>query len=120
MKFGVVVFPGSNCDRDVIHVCRNVLQKETRTLWHKDTTVQDLDPRFDCIILPGGFSYGDYLRILPMKEGLFLGYVMASKSYAKVVYCLERFCAMKRNSLFVRINTSQQSTMMLHSLNIHH
>lgn len=62
MKFGVVVFPGSNCDRDVIHVCRNVLQKETRTLWHKDTTVQDLDPRFDCIILPGGFSYGDYLR----------------------------------------------------------
>jgi phosphoribosylformylglycinamidine synthase subunit PurQ / glutaminase len=61
MKFGVVVFPGSNCDRDVMHVCGEVLGCEVRTLWHKDTDLQDLTSD-DCIILPGGFSYGDYLR----------------------------------------------------------
>lgn len=61
MKFGVVIFPGSNCDQDVIHVCREVMQSETRLLWHKDTSLQDLTTA-DCIIIPGGFSYGDYLR----------------------------------------------------------
>ena len=61
MKFGVVVFPGSNCDKDVIHVCSEVMQCETRILWHKDTSLQDLTTD-DCIMLPGGFSYGDYLR----------------------------------------------------------
>ncbi|HNE49882.1 MAG: phosphoribosylformylglycinamidine synthase subunit PurQ [Chitinophagales bacterium] len=61
MKFGVVVFPGSNCDRDVIHVCQKVMQSDTRILWHKDTDLQDLTTE-DCIMIPGGFSYGDYLR----------------------------------------------------------
>ncbi len=61
MKFGVVIFPGSNCDQDMIHVCREVMQSETRILWHKDTSLQDLTSS-DCIIIPGGFSYGDYLR----------------------------------------------------------
>ncbi|MCB0507913.1 MAG: phosphoribosylformylglycinamidine synthase subunit PurQ [Chitinophagales bacterium] len=61
MKFGVVVFPGSNCDADVIHVCKEVMQCETRILWHKDTHLQDLTSE-DCIMIPGGFSYGDYLR----------------------------------------------------------
>jgi phosphoribosylformylglycinamidine synthase subunit PurQ / glutaminase len=61
MKFGVVVFPGSNCDRDVMHVCKEVLGSEVRMLWHKDTSLQDLTSE-DCIIIPGGFSYGDYLR----------------------------------------------------------
>ena len=61
MKFGVVVFPGSNCDQDIIHVCREVMQCETRVLWHKDTSLQDLTTE-DCIMIPGGFSYGDYLR----------------------------------------------------------
>lgn len=61
MKFGVVVFPGSNCDADVIHVCKEVMQCETRVLWHKDTHLQDLTTE-DCIMIPGGFSYGDYLR----------------------------------------------------------
>lgn len=61
MKFGVVVFPGSNCDKDVIHVCKNVMNCEVRELWHKDDNLQDIDEN-DCIILPGGFSYGDYLR----------------------------------------------------------
>ncbi len=58
MKFGVVVFPGSNCDEDTIHVLGNVLKQPVVRLWHKDTDLQQCD----CIVLPGGFSYGDYLR----------------------------------------------------------
>jgi phosphoribosylformylglycinamidine synthase subunit PurQ / glutaminase len=58
MNVGVVVFPGSNCDRDVAWVTQNILQQPTRMVWHEDTDIQDLD----AIIIPGGFSYGDYLR----------------------------------------------------------
>lgn len=61
MKFGVVVFPGSNCDQDMIGALRNDLEMEVIELWHKnhDLTMFTED---DCIVLPGGFSYGDYLR----------------------------------------------------------
>lgn len=58
MKFGVVVFPGSNCDQDMIYVLRNIMGQETVELWHKDHSLQGCD----LIVLPGGFSYGDYLR----------------------------------------------------------
>src|ERR1700757_3136984 len=58
MKFGVVVFPGSNCDEDMVYVLRNIMKQETVKLWHKDKDLQGCD----AIILPGGFSYGDYLR----------------------------------------------------------
>ena len=58
MKFGVVVFPGSNCDRDVIYITRDLLQQPTREVWHEETDISDLD----VVIVPGGFSYGDYLR----------------------------------------------------------
>lgn len=58
MKFGIVVFPGSNCDRDCYNVPANVLGQEAVYLWHKEATLKGVD----CIILPGGFSYGDYLR----------------------------------------------------------
>ena len=61
MKFGVVVFPGSNCDRDVIDSLRNDMNQEVVELWHKDKDLS-LFSTDDCIILPGGFSYGDYLR----------------------------------------------------------
>ncbi|MDZ4749365.1 MAG: phosphoribosylformylglycinamidine synthase subunit PurQ [Saprospiraceae bacterium] len=61
MKFGVVVFPGSNCDDDMIHVLGTVLGAEVHKLWHKDTSLAGFSSE-DCIILPGGFSYGDYLR----------------------------------------------------------
>ncbi len=61
MKFGVVIFPGSNCDRDLIHVLENVVEKEVKILWHKDTSLAGLST-VDCVMLPGGFSYGDYLR----------------------------------------------------------
>jgi phosphoribosylformylglycinamidine synthase len=61
MKFGVVVFPGSNCDRDMIHALQNDLGQEVITLWHKEKDLSMFSIS-DCIILPGGFSYGDYLR----------------------------------------------------------
>jgi len=58
MKFGVVVFPGSNCDMDMVYVLETILEQEVVKLWHKDTNLQECD----FIILPGGFSFGDYLR----------------------------------------------------------
>ncbi len=57
-KFGVVIFPGSNCDQDIIYVLRTLMKQEVVELWHKDTDLKGCD----VIILPGGFSYGDYLR----------------------------------------------------------
>jgi phosphoribosylformylglycinamidine synthase I len=61
MKFGVVVFPGSNCDRDMQDAIQQELQKEVIMLWHKDRDLSAFTTD-DCIVLPGGFSYGDYLR----------------------------------------------------------
>jgi phosphoribosylformylglycinamidine synthase I len=61
MKFGVVVFPGSNCDRDVQDSLQNDLNQEVIMLWHKDKDLS-MFTTDDCIVLPGGFSYGDYLR----------------------------------------------------------
>ena len=61
MKFGVVVFPGSNCDRDMVDALKNDFQQEVIILWHKDKDISMFNTQ-DCIILPGGFSYGDYLR----------------------------------------------------------
>jgi phosphoribosylformylglycinamidine synthase I len=61
MKFGVVVFPGSNCDRDMQDALQHDLNQEVIMLWHKDTDLRGLG-KDDCIVLPGGFSYGDYLR----------------------------------------------------------
>ena len=58
MKFGVVVFPGSNCDMDMVYVLESILEKKVVKLWHKNTDLQECD----FIILPGGFSFGDYLR----------------------------------------------------------
>lgn len=58
MKFGVVVFPGSNCDHDTYYVLKEVYKLEVDYIWHKETTLSS----YDCIILPGGFSYGDYMR----------------------------------------------------------
>src|SRR3569833_4612866 len=58
MKFGVVIFPGSNCDEDIINVLENVMGQQVVRLWHKDHDLQGCD----FIVLPGGFSFGDYLR----------------------------------------------------------
>jgi phosphoribosylformylglycinamidine synthase len=58
MKFGIVVLPGSNCDHDAMHVAKDVLGADAEFLWHKDTDLKGSD----CVIVPGGFAYGDYLR----------------------------------------------------------
>lgn len=58
MKFGVVIFPGSNCDEDMIYVLETLLDQKVERLWHKDADLKGCD----FIVLPGGFSYGDYLR----------------------------------------------------------
>ena len=61
MKFGVIVFPGSNCDDDMVHVLGTVMGRDTVKLWHKEESLGDLTTD-DSIIVPGGFSYGDYVR----------------------------------------------------------
>lgn len=58
MRFGVVTFPGSNCDQDMIDVLKKQLKQPVVNLWHKDNSLQGVD----CVVLPGGFSYGDYIR----------------------------------------------------------
>jgi phosphoribosylformylglycinamidine synthase subunit PurQ / glutaminase len=58
MKVGIVVFPGSNCDRDVLTVTQGLLDLPTRMVWHQETDISNLD----VVVIPGGFSYGDYLR----------------------------------------------------------
>jgi len=58
MKFGVVTFPGSNCDEDMVYVLETIMGQEVEKLWHKDADLKGVD----FIVLPGGFSYGDYLR----------------------------------------------------------
>lgn len=57
-RFGIIVFPGSNCDHDCYHALKHVFGQEVEYIWHKDINLKG----YDCIILPGGFSYGDYLR----------------------------------------------------------
>jgi phosphoribosylformylglycinamidine (FGAM) synthase-like amidotransferase family enzyme len=77
VKFGVVVFPGSNCDRDVAYVTRDLLKMPTRMVWHQETNIDDLD----VVVLPGGFSYGDYLSkpssIMPPKASTYWAFAMA-------------------------------------------
>ena len=58
MKFGVITFPGSNCDDDMVYVLETILGQEVNRIWHKETDLKGSD----CVVLPGGFSYGDYLR----------------------------------------------------------
>jgi len=58
MHFSVIVFPGSNCDHDCYDMVRDVLKQKADFVWHKSTQL----PKTDCVIIPGGFSYGDYLR----------------------------------------------------------
>lgn len=58
MRFGVIIFPGSNCDHDCYYVIKHVLKEEVEFIWHKEQVLHG----YDCLIIPGGFSYGDYLR----------------------------------------------------------
>ncbi|NJM96733.1 MAG: phosphoribosylformylglycinamidine synthase subunit PurQ [Phormidesmis sp. RL_2_1] len=58
MNFGVIVFPGANCDRDIAYILRDILHQPTRMIWHEESDLSDID----VVVVPGGFSYGDYLR----------------------------------------------------------
>jgi phosphoribosylformylglycinamidine synthase subunit PurQ / glutaminase len=58
MKVSVILFPGSNCDHDVVHVYRDLLEQEVEVVWHKETSLKGAD----LVVIPGGFSFGDYLR----------------------------------------------------------
>jgi phosphoribosylformylglycinamidine synthase len=58
LRFGVIVFPGSNCDHDAYHAAKHVFEQDARFIWHKETSLGDVD----VVLVPGGFSYGDYLR----------------------------------------------------------
>lgn len=76
MKVGIVVFPGTNCDQDIEHVYRTLLNVETVRIWHRDSNL----PKVDIVVLPGGFSYGDYLRTGALAK--LSPVMMAVKSYA--------------------------------------
>jgi len=77
MKFGVVVFPGSNCDRDIVTATNQILHQPTRMIWHQETDISDID----VIVIPGGFSYGDYLRCGAIAR--FAPIMQAVKSHAE-------------------------------------
>lgn len=77
MRFGVVVFPGTNCDADCYHVIKDVLHQPVEYIWHRDIQLG----KFDCVVLPGGFSYGDYLR------------AGAIARFAPIMNAVERFAA---------------------------
>jgi phosphoribosylformylglycinamidine (FGAM) synthase-like amidotransferase family enzyme len=111
MKFGVVVFPGSNCDRDVQDALQNDLKHEVIMLWHKDKDLSMFSTD-DCIILPGGFSYGDYLRcgaiarFSPMMQSVIdLEFVTGSRSYVNRIYFPAYCCVTRTSNLFVRMST---------------
>lgn len=80
MKIGVIVFPGSNCDEDIIHVMRDVLSQEVVKIWHKEHKLENFTTD-DIIFLPGGFSYGDYLRSGAIAR--FSNIMQAVKKFAK-------------------------------------
>jgi phosphoribosylformylglycinamidine synthase len=77
LSFGILVFPGSNCDHDCYHVLKHVLGQEARFVWHKDSSLSGLD----AVVVPGGFSYGDYLR------------TGAIARFSPIMRALERFAA---------------------------
>ncbi len=77
MRFGVVVFPGSNCEHDTVHALSNVLGQPADLIWHEETSVSS----YDCLILPGGFAHGDHLR------------AGAIARFSPVMSAVERFAA---------------------------
>ena len=77
MKFGVIVFPGSNCDHDAYHVISKHVGQPVDFVWHKETDLS----RYDAVIIPGGFSYGDYLRAGALAH--FSPVIGAVKEFAK-------------------------------------
>ena len=110
MKFGVVVFPGSNCDRDMIGALRNDMGQEVTELWHKDKDL-GMFTTDDCIVLPGGFSFGDYLRcgaiakFSPMMQAV----IEFANKGGKVLGCMQRISDTLRKRAAARRTAAQQS-----------
>ena len=113
MKFGVVVFPGSNCDRDMHDALKYDMNQEVIMLWHKDKDLSMFNTE-DCIILPGGFSYGDYLRcgaiarFSPMMQsviefanagGKVFGVCNGFQIFVNHIFCPVGYCEMGISSL---------------------
>jgi len=111
MKFGVVIFPGSNCDRDMIETLKIGLKQEVIELWHKHKDIS-MFTTDDCIVLPGGFSFGDYLRcgaiakFSPMMQSVIefanKG-AMVFRFCARAAYCQVYYCAIASSNLFVKM-----------------
>ena len=85
MKFAVIVFPGSNCDDDMVHVLGTVMGADVVKVWHKDTHLPEGFTKQDCVIVPCGFSYGDYVRS------------------GAIAYCQGLYCVIRTKSSFVKI-----------------
>ena len=109
MKFGVVVFPGSNCDHDTYHVLNNVMGVPTEFIWHKDTLLS----KYDLIVLPGGFSYGDYLRSGAIAR--FSPVMSAVKEYAEKGGLVLGIC----NGFQVLLESGLLKGAMLRNKNLH-
>ena len=121
MLFAVVVFPGSNCDHDVYHVAKHVLGCAARYVWHKDRDLRGAD----VVVLPGGFSYGDYLRTgaiarfspimdeirkFAQRGGHVIGISTASRSCSRPGCCPGRCAATTRSSTSAATCTSRWRT----------
>ena len=111
MKFGVVVFPGSNCDRDMHDALKYDMNQEVIMLWHKDKDLSMFNTE-DCIILPGGFSYGDYLRcgaiarFSPMMQSV----IDFANSWRKSFWSLQWFPDPLRITSFARWIIAQRAS----------
>jgi phosphoribosylformylglycinamidine synthase len=111
IKFGVVIFPGSNCDADAIYAVSQVAKQAVIPIWHKDTQIPDVD----CIILPGGFSYGDYLR--PGAVASRSPVIQTIKRYAvnggKVIGICNGFQVLVETNLLPGVLLTNQSTRFI-------
>jgi phosphoribosylformylglycinamidine synthase subunit PurQ / glutaminase len=104
-KIGVIVFPGSNCDHDAYHAMKHVMNAETKFLWHKDRDLSDID----LLIVPGGFSYGDYLRSGAIAR--FSPIMNAVVDYAKQGYPVLGIC----NGFQILLESNLLPGAMLHN-----
>ncbi len=109
MRAGIVIFPGSNCDYDTFHVLKNIVGSETHFIWHKDTKIA----KYDLIVLPGGFSYGDYLRAGAIAK--FSPVMKEIKAFAKDGGVVLGIC----NGFQVLLEVGLLSGAMLVNKNIH-
>lgn len=114
IKFGIVIFPGSNCDSDAVYAIQKVAKQTVIPIWHKETEI----PNVDCIVLPGGFSYGDYLR--PGAVASRSPVIQTIKCYAsnggKVIGICNGFQVLVETNLLPGVLLTNQSTRFISRL----